>query len=1389
MKKRIIACLVSLILVLTSIPLNASATDEPNLVYLDIGKGTITISAGTILAYAPDGTRIRKYDFTATYVVTGTSNNTNIIVNGGAVTLMFDNCNIDLSSIDDACAVILNANSNLSIGVISDSTIKSGKNAPGIKLKAPAQLNIVEPVTGTSGTLNVYGGENAAAIGVVKTMSAGNGTINIGYGTMNLYGGKNSTALGRSNGSSSVSVSGNNTFVNVHGQLTAIETSSLTVSSGATLNCQSSSDSNAIQADTMSVTDATVNASTPGKGTALYCGTITVKESKINAESYGGTAIGKIKSSSNKAYITVTNSTLTVKSPASAYAIDGYAISITDSEVFVLNGKLRDIPKNAFVYIDKVCTYKPTKPLTFDYTVPDGHTLIIPEGTVVEIGKGGKLRQGNGTLVIEGTLYYPGTIDGTENGDPVLDNYALIEDSNITWYTDISNLLKGIEASTADNIELKLFASAKLPKNLPNKDLIIDLNGFDLAASFDLTIENNNQLKVINSAKKKSVLDFWYGFHNYDTFTVEGNIDVDFEIKNNGGTVNLINTNGGICSTPFYNSDGGIINVDGAYLYGDSGGGYNDEGCTLNITNGGRIVSDLIGITNYGTINADNFTLFSYGTSIINNGGKVTLKNGNFIAYGPSISNTDGYVYAENCTMNSYESGSGINSSGTLYLKDSTISSSQFGLTGVGHSGTLTVENCTISGGYDGLCLYEGTAKITNSSIGGGFYSYNGYGLYNGGEMTVENCDIYGGYGLGNSGTIHLKDTDINNCQGYHESYAIFNSGDLHFENGIINGSISAYIDEGGSAEFKNVSITGCDLSYSYEPEDLYGNESTFYMSNGTVKLFECSLPDGFYVVTDSKSENKYTVKTLIAEKHFLYKADDDSPVELSNDTAMLDGAYYIQSDESKLPDFGASIANINESNVTSDNIDAINSELIIANRYNSEDYSEEIAAKINLTKEKCNVLLSVINSVNDKYVFIIDSASKINASELTSDEIADIEAIITEASSLLSTNNLTADERTNIETARTQLEEIVAELTDRKSAIETAVDMAEEIANSKPTTDDEPKITALIAEIDRLLSLELTEEEKDELAAAKTQLEEIVAELTDRKSAIETAVDMPEEIANSKPTTDDEPKITALIAEIDRLLSLELTEEEKDELAAAKTQLEEIVAELTDRKSAIETAVDMAEEIANSKPTTDDEPKITALIAEIDRLLSLELTEEEKDELAAAKTQLEEIVAELTDRKSAIETAVDMAEEIANSKPTTDDEPKITALIAEIDRLLSLELTEEEKDELAAAKESALSTLENFKEKRNELSELKAEYESIDYKKVNIFDKDYLENLSERISRLIDDGVLGTNDIVQANVLKSNVDKLIELVNTPSFYGLIRIFWTIVSMINAIIH
>ncbi len=1267
MTKRIFACLIAFILIISTFPLTAFAA-EPNLVYLDIGKGTITISAGTIFAYSPDGTRIRNYDSTVTYVVTGTSNNTNIIVNGGAVTLMLDNCNIDLSGIDDACALILKNNSNLSLGVMSDSTIKSGKNCAGIQVTTNATLNIIEPAAGTDGTLNVYGGDEAAAIGANKGKHSGN--ININYGTVNLYGGSNSSALGRSNGNSisnSISISGENTNVNAEGKLTAVETASLTVSSGATLNCQSSANSHAISADNTTVTNATVNATAPGNGAAIYGDRIIIKDSTLNAESAGGTAIGKRGSTYSKTYTTFINSTVTVKSPDSAYVFDGYSVTITNSEIFLLGGNLKSKPTDAFVYIDKVCTYTPTKPLTIEYTVPDGHTLIVPEGTVIEVGEGGKLHEGNGTLIIEGKLYYPGTVDGTENGEAILDNFALIEDGNITWFSTFANASNALNSSNAESLILKLFADADTTNcPLSRSKFTLDLNGYNIYLS-NFIVSENQEISFINTTDTQSQISngsFYnmYDFINKGKLKFEGYMTINFSISNDGGILTLKGISGKKMVRTYYgriqNINGGTLNLDCAHVFGD-GAITNNEGCVLNLTNGASFYSEVPiypALTNYGTVNGDNFKASGY-QGAIDNSGTLNLKNGTISTQYSYPLGTSGNAYIENCTISagSYGGAGGISGSGTLTIKDSKISLSTSNYTvGIGFKGNLTVDNCSISGGCDGLCLYEGTAKITNSIMSGGFYSYNGYGLYNGGEMTVENCRITGGYGVGNSGTIHLKGTDINNSQwSYGESYAVNNSGDFYFENGVINGSIAAYKDNGGTAQIKNATIKGFDFTWNYDPMDLYGDETTFLMTNGTVKLFDCTLPGGFYVLTDEAAEKQYVLKDLIADDHTLYRADDNSAVEFDENTAMLDGAYYIKADE-KLPDFGASIAYIDESNVTSDDLEAINAELALVNEYNAEDYSEEIAKKITQTKEKCNALLEVINSVKEKHETIINSAKEIIASETATDTIAEIEAIISKADTLLGSNNLTQSERADIE--------------------------------------------------------------------------------------------------------------------------------------AAKAQLEDTAADLTERKSAIETALEKSEKIANGKPTTADEEEINGLIAEFEALLSLNLTDEENEKLSSAKAQLEDTAADLTERKSAIEKALKKSEEIANGKPTTADEAEINKLIAEIEALLTLELTDEQQTALKSAKDIALTVLEKLEEERNKLAELKIEFNNIKRERVNIFNKKHLENLSERIVLLISEGTLGTADLEEAQSLENEVQNLIELVQTPLFYGIIRIFWTFVSMIKAII-
>ncbi len=1402
MKKRIFACLIAFIIIISTFPLTAFAA-EPNLVYLDIGKGTISISAGTIFAYSPDGTRIRNYDSTATYVVTGTSNNTNIIVNGGAVTLILDNCNIDLSGIDDACALILKNNSNLSLGVMSDSTIKSGKNRAGIQVTTNATLNIIEPAAGTGGTLNVYGGDEAAAIGANKDKHSGN--ININYGTVNLYGGSNSSALGRSNGNSisnSISISGENTNVNAEGKLTAVETASLTVSSGATLNCQSNANSHAISADNTTVKNATVNATAPGKGAAIYGDRIMIKDSTLNAESAGGTAIGKRGSTYSETYTTFINSTVTVKSPDSAYVFEGYSVTITNSEIFLLGGNLKSKPTDAFVYIDKVCTYTPTKPLTIEYTVPDGHTLIVPEGTVIEVGEGGKLHEGNGTLIIEGKLYYPGTVDGTENGEAILDNFALIEDGNITWFSTFANASNALNSSNAESLILKLFADADTTKcPLSRSKFTLDLNGYNIYLS-NFIVSENQEISFINTTDTQSQISngsFYnmYDFINKGKLKFEGYMTINFNISNDGGILTLKGISGKKMVRTYYgriqNINGGTLNLDCAHVFGD-GAITNNEGCVLNLTNGASFYSEVPfypALTNYGTVNGDNFKASGY-QGAIDNSGTLNLKNGTISTQYSYPLGTSGNVYIENCTISagSYGGAGGISGSGTLTIKDSKISLSTSDYTvGIGFKGNLTVDNCSISAG-NGIILTEGTATVTNSSVYGTYFQYgSAVSIFISASMTIDKCNLYGTEGLVNGGTVTVSNSTIKSTNNWiGNEKAISNSGTLYCNNSTVKSSFTAYEGSNGTAEFKGCSIEGFDFSWDYDPIDLYGNEATFYMSGGTVRLYDTTLPGGFYVVTDKASETQYTVKDLIADNHTLYQTDDNSVAVLDENTTMLDGAYYIKADEIKLPDFGASIADLNEGNVTSDNLEVINSELTLANEYNAEDYGEEIAAKITQTKEKCNALLEVINSVKEKHETITNSAKKIIASETATDTIAEIEAIIAKADALLGSNNLTQSERADIEAAKAQLEDTAADLAERKSAIETALEKAEKIANSKPTTADEEEINGLITEIEALLSLNLTDEENENLSSAKAQLEDTAADLTERKSEIETALEKSKKIANNKPTTADEEEINGLITEIEALLSLNLTDEENEKLSSAKAQLEEITADLAERKSEIETALEKSKKIANSKPTTADEAEINGLIAEIEALLSLNLTDEENEKLSSAKAQLEDTAADLAERKSAIETALEKSEKIANGKPTTADEEEINGLIAEIEALLSLELTDEQQTALKFAKDIASTVLEKFEEERNKLAELKIEFNNIKRERVNIFDKKYLEDLSERIVLLISEGTLGTTDLEEAQSLENEVQNLIKLVQTPLFYGIIRIFWTFVSIIKAII-
>jgi hypothetical protein len=156
--------------------------------------------------------------------------------------------------------------------------------------------------------------------------------------------------------------------------------------------------------------------------------------------------------------------------------------------------------------------------------------------------------------------------------------------------------------------------------------------------------------------------------------------------------------------------------------------------------------------------------------------------------------------------------GGGIFNSGTLTLKDSTVSSNgggAFGGGGILNGGTLTLKDSTVSnngsGRTGGGILNWGTATLTDSTVSGNGARLGG-GIYNTGTLTLKDSTISGnggrqGSGILNSGTLTLnKSTVSGNSGADYGGGGIFNYGTLTLNHSEISGN-TAYAPGGGIDE------------------------------------------------------------------------------------------------------------------------------------------------------------------------------------------------------------------------------------------------------------------------------------------------------------------------------------------------------------------------------------------------------------------------------------------------------------------------------------------------------------------------------------------------------------------------------------------------------------
>ena len=172
------------------IGLSALAQSDGVQTVLDVGKGSIVITADTVNGKNSDGTDVTVTDPDG-YIITG-STTSNTVTVSGTQNITLQNATIDLSDGRFCAFDIYGGNVTLTLEGVN--TIKSGKSCAGIDVIEGEALEI----TGT-GSLTVTGGQYGAGIGTGETI-AGNlscGSVVISGGSVWATGGEYGAKVGQ----------------------------------------------------------------------------------------------------------------------------------------------------------------------------------------------------------------------------------------------------------------------------------------------------------------------------------------------------------------------------------------------------------------------------------------------------------------------------------------------------------------------------------------------------------------------------------------------------------------------------------------------------------------------------------------------------------------------------------------------------------------------------------------------------------------------------------------------------------------------------------------------------------------------------------------------------------------------------------------------------------------------------------------------------------------------------------------------------------------------------------------------------------------------------------------------------------------------------------------
>src|SRR5215208_460176 len=273
------------------------------------------------------------------------------------------------------------------------------------------------------------------------------------------------------------------------------------------------------------------------------------------------------------------------------------------------------------------------------------------------------------------------------------------------------------------------------------------------------------------------------------------------------------------------------------------------------------------------------------------------------------------------------DSGGGIYSEGTLKVNNSTLSgntASPFNSGGgIYNVGTLEVNNSTFfqNRGWNGGGIYNdagGRATVINSTFSmnsGGARSEGGGGIYNGGDLEVNNATFYGNAAASGGGVVHRGDrtATITNSTFFQNTSAFSSTGASIFAGSfagpggpvIVRNTIMAQPHVVNFPGGRPANCGGEVVDGGYNVQD--GNSCTFTQSSGSLSNTDSLLdPDGLQdnggPTETIALQPESPAVDLVGSGACPPPETDQRGVERPQGAACDSGAFELEAEDSPLP-------------------------------------------------------------------------------------------------------------------------------------------------------------------------------------------------------------------------------------------------------------------------------------------------------------------------------------------------------------------------------------------------------------------------------------------------------------------------------------------------------